>query len=405
MIASTIAQSDTKKAASSACSLSRRSSAFLAHRAGHGSIEQVPAALKAPYGAAWNLSKIPLFPTNQPSQPQVIQPKLAVGPANDPLEREADSIAERVMRTPDAGFSVTAAPRQISRKCFACEEEEKAPKLKIQTKRVTPHQASAEAPIIVHEVLRSPGQPLSPVERAFMEPRFGHSFGAIRVHTDAKAMRSAAAVNALAYTVGGHIVFAGGQYAPGTDAGRRLLAHELAHTIQQEGLQQLKSNAPSPDGTEHVASEGGAAGALSVAPPVVSRTGLSLQRACEQPESFYKSSPRFCRDDSFSPSTHPGKTCYREIIQSFFGCPPGDHCCFAPDGTVEDSRDTASLASSKDETGACGWRWSCIARHTLTDYVPAVIGQGLSPLTCAARCASIGAPELCTQSCIQAHLR
>jgi Domain of unknown function (DUF4157) len=374
MFAPRVAQQDTQAATNSTSSLSRQGSTILAHRVGHRSTEQVPTALEAPCAVAWNFSRIPLFPPDRPNQPQAIQPKLAIGPVDDPLEREADSVAERVMRMPDAGFSVTAALPQISRKCGACEEEEKAQKL--QTKPVTPHQAPAVAPGIVHEVLRSPGQPLNSVTRAFMEPRFGHDFGTIRVHTDARAMRSASAVNALAFTVGHHIVFAGDQYAPGTDVGKRLLAHELAHTIQQEGLQQAGL-------------------------PIVSRSGLSLQRACDQPESFYQTSPRFCRDDSFSPSTHPGKTCYREIIQDFWGCPPGDHCCFAPDGTVEDSRDVTSLASSKDDSGSCGWRWSCVARHTLTDYVPAVVGQALSPLTCAARCVGSGAPEQCTQSCVQ----
>jgi hypothetical protein len=66
-----------------------------------------------------------------------------------------------------------------------------------------------------------------------MEPRFGRDFGSVRVHTDGQAAASAQSVNALAYTVGQDIVFGGGHYAPTTRAGRHLLAHELAHTIQQ----------------------------------------------------------------------------------------------------------------------------------------------------------------------------
>ena len=88
-------------------------------------------------------------------------------------------------------------------------------------------------PPIVHEVLRSPGQPLDPDTRAFMEPRFGHDFSQVRVHTDERAIKSARAVNALAYTVGGNVVFAAGRYAPTTPAGRRLMAHELTHVVQQ----------------------------------------------------------------------------------------------------------------------------------------------------------------------------
>ena len=90
-----------------------------------------------------------------------------------------------------------------------------------------------DVPPIVHEVLRSSGQPLDAATRAFMEPRFGHDFSGVRVHTDASATESARAVSARAYTVGQDVVFGAGQYAPQSNAGRRLMAHELAHTIQQ----------------------------------------------------------------------------------------------------------------------------------------------------------------------------
>ncbi|SRR5579883_20627 len=88
-------------------------------------------------------------------------------------------------------------------------------------------------PSIVHDVLSSPGQPLDAGTRAFMEPRFGFDFSRVRVHTDARAAESAQAVNALAYTVGHNVVFGTGQYAPGTNEGRGLLAHELTHVVQQ----------------------------------------------------------------------------------------------------------------------------------------------------------------------------
>jgi len=89
-------------------------------------------------------------------------------------------------------------------------------------------------PPIVHDVLSSPGQPLDAGTRAFMEPRFRHDFSQVRVHTDARAIESAQAVNALAYTVGRNVVFGAGQCAPGTDEGRRLMAHELTHVVQQK---------------------------------------------------------------------------------------------------------------------------------------------------------------------------
>jgi hypothetical protein len=96
------------------------------------------------------------------------------------------------------------------------------------------HQHS-EVPPIVHEVLRSPGQPLDGKTRAFFEPRFGHDFSHVRVHTGARAAESAQAVNALAYTVGRDVVFDTRQYMPTTSAGQRLLAHELTHVVQQQG--------------------------------------------------------------------------------------------------------------------------------------------------------------------------
>ena len=93
--------------------------------------------------------------------------------------------------------------------------------------------ATTTVPSIVHEVLSSPGQPLDTATRSFMEPRFGHDFDKVRVHTDAKAAESARAVNARAYTMGRDVVFGSGQFAPATDKGRQLLSHELTHVLQQ----------------------------------------------------------------------------------------------------------------------------------------------------------------------------
>ncbi len=85
------------------------------------------------------------------------------------------------------------------------------------------------------DVLRRPGRPLGPATREFFEPRFGHDFSRLRVHTDAEAGASARAMNAEAYTVGRDLVFAPGRFSPGTPAGQALLAHELAHAVQQSG--------------------------------------------------------------------------------------------------------------------------------------------------------------------------
>jgi hypothetical protein len=170
-----------------------------------------------------------------PMLPGSMQAKLAVGRVDDSLEYEADRVAERVMRMPEPGFAVTSGSLQISRKCAKCEDEERADKL--QTKRATTLQAPAVAPSLVHQVLRSPGQPLDSGLRAFMEPRFGRDFGGVRVHSDREAAESARAVNALAYTAGQHAVFGTGAYQPDSSSGRQLIAHELAHVIQQSGGQ------------------------------------------------------------------------------------------------------------------------------------------------------------------------
>lgn len=101
-----------------------------------------------------------------------------------------------------------------------------------QAGAATPAAAAAGA---VHATLATGGAALDRDTRRFMEARFGHDFGAVRVHADAHAGASAQAVAARAYTVGPHVVFGPGQYAPGSSAGRALLAHELAHVVQQQG--------------------------------------------------------------------------------------------------------------------------------------------------------------------------
>jgi hypothetical protein len=106
-------------------------------------------------------------------------------------------------------------------------------KKRIGVQRRAAGPAPGIAPPIVHEVLRSPGKPLDAATRAYMEPRFGHDFSQVRIYADADAARSAEAVSALAYTVGRNVVFGAGKYAPSSAMGRRLLAHELAHVMQQ----------------------------------------------------------------------------------------------------------------------------------------------------------------------------
>lgn len=143
-----------------------------------------------------------------------MQARLAVSAPGDAYEREAEQVAGRVMRM--------AAPARPAG------GEGRDP-----SGRAGEAAGASGAPPLVREALASTGQPLDAGTRAFMEARFGHDFGQVRVHADARAARSARAVDALAYTVGRDIVFAPGAYAPASAAGRHLLAHELAHVVQQ----------------------------------------------------------------------------------------------------------------------------------------------------------------------------
>lgn len=152
--------------------------------------------------------------------PGNIQTKLTINQPGDRYEQEADRIAEQVMRKPDSSLQHQVEP------------EVKEEKEIIQTKAIA-QQDTSQVPPIVHEVLNSSGQHLDPETRTFMESHFGHDFNQVRVHTNAKAAESARTVNALAYTVRNNIVFNSGQYRPETEAGKKLLAHELTHTIQQ----------------------------------------------------------------------------------------------------------------------------------------------------------------------------
>jgi hypothetical protein len=137
----------------------------------------------------------------------------------------------------------------------------------------TPAAQRATAPPVVHEVLRSPGQPLEPRVRAEMEPRFGHDFSRVRVHADERAAESARSVAALAYTVGRDVVFDTGRYAPHTLEGRRLLAHELTHVVQQREVATPRDPLPvgdSADPAELAAADVSSAGGTA---PLVQRQG------------------------------------------------------------------------------------------------------------------------------------
>ncbi|RME04797.1 MAG: DUF4157 domain-containing protein [Bacteroidetes bacterium] len=138
----------------------------------------------------------------------------------------------------------------------------------------------ATAPPIVHEVLRQPGRPLDAATRAFMEPRFNHDFSQVRVHTDAKAIKSAQVVKALAYTVGTNIVFGAGHSPSLTSGGTQLLAHELAHVVQQKGAVSGPLRIDSSKSLEEKEAQSVAKGITSSTflSPTLTQTSLRLSR-------------------------------------------------------------------------------------------------------------------------------
>lgn len=152
-----------------------------------------------------------------------IQTKLSISTPGDQYELEADRVSEQMMRMPDPQSSRerNAPPESLSsfiqRKCTSCAPSHDSPETS-DTTGLSPS---------------SGGSPLPESTRAFFEPRFGYDFSQVRIHTDTSAAESARAVSARAYTAGRDIVFASGEFAPESQEGKSLLAHELVHFIQQ----------------------------------------------------------------------------------------------------------------------------------------------------------------------------
>jgi hypothetical protein len=188
--------------------------------------------------------------------PTQVQAKLAVGAPDDEYEREADRAAERVMRMPGPAGElprtdqerkkeepiqpVTPAgrmPPSIQRQIDPEEEEDELE----EDETVRAKSDASPAPKIGGAVqgriqaMRGGGRQLDPEARAFLEPRFGADFSRIRIHDQPAAAGSARSLSARAFTLGRDIFFSGGEYSPGTRSGKKLLAHELAHVIQQAG--------------------------------------------------------------------------------------------------------------------------------------------------------------------------
>jgi Domain of unknown function (DUF4157) len=176
--------------------------------------------------AAGNLAVQRLFRSG------AVQAKLMIGQPGDVYEREADEVAERIVRS--------AATPPIQRKCAACaagmpcsncdkEERVQAKEAGGSAPRVPP---TAEASI---GSLRGGGRPLPHSVRAVFEPLFQRDFSRVRIHTGREASEAASAIQARAFVAGRDIAFAAGEYDPLSREGQKLLAHELTHVLQQEG--------------------------------------------------------------------------------------------------------------------------------------------------------------------------
>jgi hypothetical protein len=190
-----------------------------------------------PFGATGSLppsrafDRLPLLPSSGP----VLQAQLTVGAPGDVYEQEADRVADAVAAAgpaPDRRMSCACGGS-----CPACQKRKRARAGQaVQTRRVRRTATTpATAPPSVGNALESPGRQLDPASRSFMEGQLGHDFSHVRVHTGAGADRSSTELGARAYTVGNEVVFRKGEYAPHTPRGRRLLAHELTHVVQQTG--------------------------------------------------------------------------------------------------------------------------------------------------------------------------
>jgi Domain of unknown function (DUF4157) len=163
-----------------------------------------------------------------------IQRKLSIGAVDDPLEQEADAMADTVMRMPEQPF--------VQRKCAHCEEEEQV-QMKPLAASITPFiqakgaQGGTASDGVTSKInsTRGSGSNMDRPTQSFMESRFGTDFSNVKIHTGDDAVQMSRELNAQAFTVGSDIYFNSGKYNPSSESGKHLLAHELTHTVQQGG--------------------------------------------------------------------------------------------------------------------------------------------------------------------------
>jgi hypothetical protein len=169
-----------------------------------------------------------------------IQCALSIGAVNDPLEAEADAVADQVMRMPMPGTPVLSGTiPSIQRQCAACAQEEELQRKPIAEtiRRKGDGGGQTASPAITSSIhaTRGSGSRMDGATQSFMESRFGTDFSSVNIHTGDYAVQMSRDLSAKAFTVGNDIYFNSGQYNPGSDSGKHLLAHELTHTVQQGG--------------------------------------------------------------------------------------------------------------------------------------------------------------------------
>lgn len=227
---------------------------------------------------------------------------------------------------------------------------------------------SAAAPAVVQDVVRSAGLPLDAATREAMEPRFGYSFSDVRVHADEQAAKSAAAVGARAYTVGNHVVFGAGRYVPDLSEGRRLLAHELAHVVQQSrsdlvavrpSLAVGPVDAPEEreaDAAANAALRGGAATVSPAAGAFVRRAAIysgnvSDEGSCEH---LACRSKWACEDDSGIECPAGTRNAFDKTKKKFSPLFTCDRTCEKRVEGCNDSANWMALPHSRWTSGKCG---------------------------------------------------
>ena len=178
-------------------------------------------------------SKGPVSSSAAVGLPIFLQPKLAISQPNDPAEQEADRVAEQVMRMADP---------MLQRHCKGCSDasspspsDDEEPQIQRQANGKG---GTGEVASDITNRLGA-GVQLDIASRAYFEPRFVHDFGDVRIHNGPQADTAAASVQARAFTLGRDVVFAAGEHDPGSEGGKRLLAHELTHVVQQSGSDEI----------------------------------------------------------------------------------------------------------------------------------------------------------------------